>query len=239
MAGDLQKHKNYNFFFINFVFLLDVLLYFEYFLLQMLHLLLKNKANKNGLEMKDYLTIPKVAKICSVDRSTMHRWVTSGKINAYSTPGGHKRIQIKDLKKFLKDNQMPIALDDFEKGSKRILIVDDDAVIQKFLKKLLTRPLMEIEAVSDGFAAGIKLVTFKPNLVLLDLSMPNIDGFEVCRNIKENPLTKHIKVLIFTGHEIEENKKKALSLGADGFLTKSCSKEKIIDVVEEMLKRQV
>ncbi len=188
--------------------------------------------------MKNYLTIPKAAKICSVDRSTMHRWVTSGKINAYSTPGGHKRIQIKDLKKFFKDNQMPIELDDFEKESKKILIVDDDIVIQKFLKKLLSGPLMEIETVSDGFAAGIKLVTFKPHLIILDLSMPTMDGFEVCRNIKENHLTKHINVLIFTGHESKENEKEALSLGADGFLTKNCTKEKIIEVVENLLKKR-
>lgn len=77
---------------------------------------------------------------------------------------------------------------------------------------------------------------FKPHLVILDLSMPKADGFQVCKTIKENPSTKKIKVLIMTGHGTKENRNKANFWGADAFLSKPCSMEEIINQVEKLLK---
>ncbi len=186
--------------------------------------------------MKDYFTIPQVAKICSVNRSTMHRWVTSGKIKSYSTPGGHKRILIQDLKAFLKDNEMPIDINEFNEEKTRILIVDDDSTVQQVLKKILSGIFIEIEVASDGFEAGIKLVKFKPHLIILDLFMPNMDGYEVCKIIKENPSTRKIKILIMTGHGTEKIKNKVMALGADAFLSKPALKKEILENVEKLLK---
>ncbi len=186
--------------------------------------------------MKNYLTIPEAAKICSVDRSTMHRWVTSGKIKSYSTPGGTKRIQIEDLKICFEEHQIPIELTSFEKENKRILIVDDDIQMQRNLRKMLTGLFTEIEVASDGFQAGTKLISFKPHLVILDLFMPNMDGFDVCRHIKEDQSTMNIKILIITGFGSKENHDKAISLGADGFLAKPFQMKEIINQVERLLK---
>ncbi len=131
---------------------------------------------------------------------------------------------------------MPINLDDVEKRKTRFLIVDDDSLVQRQMKKILNGPLIEIETASDGFEAGIKVVSFKPHLVILDLSMPNMDGFEVCKHIKTSPDLKKIKVLIMTSHGTKENKNKIMSLGADAFLTKPAAKEVIINLVEKLLK---
>ncbi len=186
--------------------------------------------------MKNYFSIPQVAKICSVNRSTVNRWVTSGKIKSYSTPGGHNRILIKDLKLFLEKNQMPIELNEFEEQKTKILIVDDDIGIQQYLTTILGGIFTAIQVASDGFEAGIKVMEFKPHLIILDLSMPNTDGFEVCKAIKENPSTHKIKIIILTGYGTKENQTKAMSLGADAFLTKPCSKNDLINQVERLLK---
>ena len=186
--------------------------------------------------MNNFFSIPQAAKICSVDRSTMHRWVTSGKIKSYSTPGGHKRILIKDLKNWLEENKMPIKIEEFEEKKIKILIVDDDISVQTYLKKLLGGIFIDIEVASDGFQAGMKLIQFKPDLILLDLFMPNMDGFEVCKTVKGNPSTHKTKILIMTGHGTKENYTKAISLGADAFLSKPSSKKEIISCIEKLLK---
>lgn len=192
---------------------------------------------KQGTFMtKPYLTIAQTAEICSVNRSTVNRWVKSGKINSYSTPGGHHRILIKDLTLFLKQNQMPIELDKLEENKNRILIVDDDLHIQEYLGTILGGVFIEIAFASDGFEAGMKMMEFKPQLIILDLSMPKMDGFQLCKIIKENPSTKMIKVLILTGNGTKENKDRAISLGADAFLAKPCSSKELIKQVEMLLK---
>ncbi len=185
--------------------------------------------------MKSYFTIPEAAKICSVNRSTMHRWVTSGKIKSYSTPGGSRRIQKGDLKSCFEKNNIPIELDAFETVKRKILIVDDDIHIQNNLKKMLAGPLTELELASDGFQVGTKLLSFRPHLIILDLFMPDMDGFEVCKYVKDDPSTRDIKILIITGYDSNENRDKAIELGADSFLAKPFQMKEILDQVEGLL----
>ena len=185
--------------------------------------------------MTNFFTITEAARICSINRSTMHRWVVSGKINSYKTPGGRIRIQKSALKAFFEKNQMPIDLVELKDSKKRILIVDDDTAIQNYLRDVLTGPFMEIEVASDGFEAGVKLMEFKPDLILLDLNIPKQDGFQVCQMVKQKTSTNKIKILIMTGHGTRENKDKAFLFGADGFLSKPASKKKIINEIERLL----
>jgi len=186
--------------------------------------------------MKKYFTMSQAAKVCIVDRSTMHRWVNAGKIKSYSTPGGHKRILPQDLKIWLEKNGLPFHIDELNNDKRKILIADDDISIQKYLKKILSGILIELEFASDGFEAGKKLVQFHPDLIILDLFMPGMDGFEVCRRVKEDKATSKTKILIMSGHGKKGNVEKALSLGADDFLEKPSSKKKILNCVEKLLK---
>lgn len=186
--------------------------------------------------MKKYFSISQAAKVCAIDRSTMHRWVSARKIEAYSTPGGHKRILPEHLKKWLEDNQLPFDINEFKDDKVKILIVDDDSSVQKYLKKVLSGIFIDIDIASDGFEAGKKLIQFKPDLMILDLHMPNMDGFEVCKKVKEDSSTKRIKILIMTGHGTKANIDKVLSFGADAVLNKPSSKEKILSCVEKLLK---
>jgi len=91
------------------------------------------------------------------------------------------------------------------------------------------------ETASDGFEAGVKVVSFNPGLVILDLFMPGIDGFEVCRWLKNNPDKSHIKILVVTGYDTPENMKRIMDAGADGYLTKPLDTETLIQNVISLL----
>ncbi len=119
---------------------------------------------------------------------------------------------------------------------KKILIVDDDLNIQKLLTKMLSLYQYQAEAASDGFEAGLKVMEFKPDLIILDLFMPRMSGFEMCKRIKKNSATSHIKILIITGYDTQENKNRIMEAGADDYLAKPLKKEIFLKKVEKLLK---
>jgi len=104
--------------------------------------------------------------------------------------------------------------------NKKVLIVDDDPAIQKLLGRALNGNGFETEYAADGFEAGMKTIIFRPHLVILDLFMPKMDGFEICRLLKESPETADIKIITISGFATEENRQRILNCGADLFLPK-------------------
>ena len=182
----------------------------------------------------EILTIPQAAEHCSVTRMTMWRWVKSGLLRASVTPGGHHRVLKEDLEAFLIQSGMsPLASKHFPRN--KVLIVDDDPYIQKALRKLLTSFQYETEIAGSGFEAGIKVTQFKPDLVILDLIMPEMDGFEVCRVLKMDPGTSGIKILALTGHGTAENCERIMEAGADDLLMKPVDPETLIPRIEKLL----
>jgi len=183
---------------------------------------------------EDMYTVGQAAKYCAVSRKTLFRRVKSGEIKASRTPGGHYRILKKDLESYVLEKGMyPLANN--LSLSKKILIVDDDPLIQKLLTKILQAHKYETEMAVDGFEAGAKVFKFKPGLVILDLIMPGMDGFEVCRRIKEDPDTSHIKILALTGYDTKENREKIMKAGADGYMAKPVERDVLLRHVEDFL----
>lgn len=181
------------------------------------------------------LTIPQASRLCSLSRGTIWKYVKSGEIKASMTPGGQYRIHKSDFTAFMqRKNMYPHAF--YEPDNYRILVVDDEPEILKMLTTVLSQGGYCLETAKDGYDAGIKVMTFKPGLIILDLFMPEINGFEVCRQIKKNPDTTHIKVLAITGHDSEENKEKIFMEGADAYLIKPFSREELLHTIENLLK---
>ena len=182
---------------------------------------------------KDVYTIPEAAIICSVGRTTMWRWVKSGELKVSTTLGGKYRISKADLEKFIiKNNVYPLTHRHSPK--RKILIVDDDRNIQRALTSLLVNEKYETETASDGFEAGIKVMQYKPDLIILDLFMPGMDGFEVCERMKNDPNTSHIKILAVTGYDTKENKDRILQMGANGYLEKPTEKNKLLNMINDL-----
>lgn len=183
---------------------------------------------------KHFFTIPEAAELCVVGRTTMWRWVKAGKLKAAAGPGGQYRILKEDLHSFVHRYGIPSKLGNHFNGS-RILIVDDDAAIRHYLFQLLTSIGYFVTMAIDGFDAGVKVSEFKPELILMDLMMPGMDGAETCRRIKDNPDTSGIQVLMITGFDTPENREQAEQAKADGYLVKPIGKDVLMETVKDLL----
>jgi DNA-binding response OmpR family regulator len=119
--------------------------------------------------------------------------------------------------------------------SKTILIVDDEAYIVTSLEYVMQSAGFEVAVAYDGEEALEKVAETAPALVILDLMMPKLDGFEVCEKIRQNPLWKDIRIIILTAKGRDIERKKGMSLGADDYMTKPFSTRDILNRVKELL----
>jgi len=183
------------------------------------------------------LTTGQVARYCRVSSVAVWKWIKQGKLRAYRLPGGHYRVERGALKEFLREHDMPIDPEFFAVSKRRILVVDDEPTAVDVVVRALQRlgDDVEMATASDGFEAGMQLATFKPDLLVMDLMMPHINGFEVCRAVRQNAATAHIKILIITAFGVHENIERALRAGANDFVHKPLDIEQLVDKVQELL----
>lgn len=173
------------------------------------------------METKQSFSTSEVAKFCHVTADTIRKWAEAGRLRVFKTPGGHRRIRREDLLRFMKDNHIPIH-EDLDNPGVKILVVDDEkaviSVIRRFLERSETP--FQIEVAMDGYDAGMMVATFRPDIVFLDLRLPGMDGFEVCRRIKHNPKTESTHVIAMTGYYQGEAAQRVMELGAVMLLQK-------------------
>lgn len=168
------------------------------------------------------LTSHQVGELLQVNPSSINKWVNDGRIPAFRTPGGHRRIRIGDLVAFLEKHKMPVPRSLTTMGRRRLLIVDDN---QKHLDGLKRRlkgyaDRVELAVAASGIDALIQIGAFKPNVVIIDVYMPELDGLEVCRRIKANPETHDVDVLMTSGLLTPEVEEEAAAAGASRCLQK-------------------
>ena len=180
---------------------------------------------------RQYLTPNEVAEMMMVSPVTVRQWASKGELPALTTPGGHRRFVRQDVELFAKKRGLTFL--PMTTSEMRILIVDDDHQFSDYLKEMLTLASsdVKVELAYDGFEAGQKIETFQPNIVLLDLMMPGLDGYEVCHRIKEDPRTKSIRIIAMTGYPTEENKEHIMSEGAEVCLAKPLKREQLLDLL--------
>lgn len=185
-----------------------------------------------------FLTTGDIASYCEVTSAAVLKWIGSGKLPVFTTPGGHYRILRTDFRNFLLYHGMFIDEGFFGKGRgrKRVLIVDDEPTVVTFIEgALLLEGKYELATAGDGFDAGQQVITFNPDLIILDIMLPGMDGFEVCRRVKTDAATQHIKILAVTGFATEENIRRILHTGADDYLAKPLKLQDLQDKVAELL----
>ncbi len=189
-----------------------------------------------GNKKKKYLTPNEAAEVLLVSPVTIRQWAQKGDLPARVTPGGHRRFDMKDLVDFARSRGIEIKEDDEDKkqGQLKVLIVDDDLQIQSLLEELISTKVEGalIEKASDGFETGQKMAQFLPDVVILDVMMPGINGMTVCKNIRSNPDTKFTKIIAVTGYYTEENITAMLDAGADVCLQKPINFGKLFEVMD-------
>ena len=172
--------------------------------------------------MEEIFTVFQASKFCMVSPKTIINWIESGHIKAFKTVGGHRRIKKIDLEDFMKKQGIPLPEEELKEERKRILIVDDDPIIVETIVQAFEEDEYNYEVISaaDGFEAGLQVNHFKPHLMILDIMMPDIKGYEVCKKIKNDKVTKDIKIIVLSAYLDEEKLKKMKEFGADLCFTK-------------------
>jgi len=167
--------------------------------------------------MNDIFTVFQASKYCKVSPKTIINWIESGHIRAFKTVGGHRRIKKSDLEDFMRKQGIPILEEEQPEERKRVLVVDDDPIIVETIVQALEEDEFnyEVMSASDGFEAGLQVNHFKPHLLILDIMMPDIKGYEVCKKIKSNEETKSTKIIVLSAYLDEEKFKKMEEYGAD------------------------
>jgi excisionase family DNA binding protein len=191
---------------------------------------------------KTHLTPNEVAELLMVNPVTVRQWAARGLLRSMTTPGGHRRFLLSDVEEFARSRgTTPIARSSGR--PERVLIVDDDAHLGLFISELIrTRdPQVQTQIARDGFEAGIKVESFRPHVLLLDLMMPGIDGFEVCRRLRERPTLNHVRIVAMTGFPSPENIERIMAAGADACLSKPLDSKRLLEElglgVSDSLKR--
>ena len=184
-----------------------------------------------------FLTTGKVAAACQVTIPTVKRWIREGHITAFQTAGGHFRITEDEFRRFQAAQRMPVEGAPAEGAAlPKILIVDDDPALLETLGQALSWDgRYKVEIAHDGYEGLIKVGSFAPDLLLLDIRMPALNGFQVCRRVKANPRTRGTRILAMTGHGGEHAREHMLEAGADGFLEKPIGLEALHMEVARLL----
>ena len=185
-----------------------------------------------------YYTTYQVAKFLGVSLPTVVNWVNSGRLHAHRTPGGHRRIAHNDVIAFARDNAYPIArqLIDASGSRKKVLIVDDEKDFSEMVREYLkARGDFDVEVADSGFQAGFTVARFKPDLILMDLMMPDMDGFEVHRTLREDADTRHVPVIACTAYRDPVVDRRIAEESFDGFIEKPLKLETLLELVRQKL----
>jgi excisionase family DNA binding protein len=170
--------------------------------------------------MKTVFTTGEAAKICKVSQQTIIRCFDNGQLKGFRVPGSKfRRIPREALYKFMKDNGIPT--DALESGKRKVLLVDDDVdLVDVIHKHLQDDGRFEVRIASNGFDAGMMVKDYHPDLLLLDVMLPDINGKEVCHRVRADPSMEDVRIICMSGL-IEEDKIQELMLaGADEFIRK-------------------
>lgn len=179
---------------------------------------------------KEAVSTMRAAKICGVHYTTIRRWVLEGSLPAYETPGGHLRVLREDIEDFIASRKR-VGRGGRE-GALRVLVVDDDEAFRDSVVDFLGRDgAVEVREAEDGFAAGLLVADFDPDVMILDLLMPRLDGFETCKRLKDRKRSRNVRVLVLTGFATDENIRKAQACGADRCLAKPIDLDELKEAV--------
>ena len=155
--------------------------------------------------MKTVFTTGEAAKVCKVSQQTIIRCFDSGQLKGFRVPGSRfRRIPRDALYRFMKENGIPT--DALESGRRRVLIVDDDQAVVDLISEVLAGDArFETKVVNNGFGAGILAKEYHPDLIILDVMLPDINGQQVCELLRKDPTMSDIKIICISGM-IEEDK---------------------------------
>ncbi len=171
--------------------------------------------------VKDTYSTHEVAEICRVTPTSVIRWIREGLIPGFKTVGGHRRIRREDLQRVCAERGIPFEVPTGNEAG-RILVVDHEPAVLELVRNVaaaLDREF-DIEVAKDAFDAGRLVVSFRPQLIFLDLMLPGVDGFEICSRLKHEPATASADIIVVAGHHAENDVRRMSRIGIIACLEK-------------------
>jgi excisionase family DNA binding protein len=189
------------------------------------------------LPKKEVYSAYDISRLCPASLDHIYRCLDEGLLEFFKITGGHRRIPHSSFEKFISENHYPIPPFTSNADVKyRVLIVEDDPDLLEIIGELLNdEPRLEVRKEDNGFNAGLQIASWHPDLILLDFIMPGLNGFEVCKKIREHPETRDIPVLALTSLTTFENRKAVMDSGVSDFLGKPFYSESLLRKVRVLI----
>lgn len=191
------------------------------------------------MSKRTYTTF-EVGEICGVYPTTVINWVNQSKLPAFVTPGGHRRIRREDLVDFLKKYNFPTP-PELLGDRRKVLVVDDERECADMIAKAFEahREQFDVEKIYNGIEALVAIGKRPPDLVVLDVVMPVVDGQTVCATLRASPETRHIKIFAITGKKLPDRSVRFLRAHSDGLFQKPFDVPGLLRRATEVLKVQL
>ncbi len=192
-------------------------------------------ARKVDKDMKTVFTTGEAAKICKVSQQTIIRCFDSGQLKGFRVPGSRfRRIPREQLFHFMRDNGIPT--DALESGKRKILVVDDDVELVELITDVLDRDgRFEVKSVNNGFDAGMMVKDYQPDLIVLDVMLPDINGKEVCQRVRTDNSMDMVKIICISGMVEEDKVDDLKAAGANDFMRKPFEVDRLVERICRLL----
>jgi len=179
--------------------------------------------------MKTVFTTGEAAKICKVSQQTIIRCFDSGQLKGFRVPGSRfRRIPREQLYIFMRENGIPT--DALESGKRKVLIVDDDEELVELITDALERDgRFEVRTANNGFDAGMLVKEYRPDLIVLDIMLPDINGKEVCQRVRSDKSMNEVRIICISGMVEDDKINELKAAGANDFLHKPFEVERLIE----------
>ena len=182
---------------------------------------------------KNIFTTHDVSKLLQVNPRSVINWIEQDLLKSYRTPGGHRRISRDHLLAFLRNHEIPEPPALTEEKLKVLIVEDEDSIVKILTTFFERQNSYQINSASDGITALIDIGRSHPDLIVLDILIPGVDGLEVCRRIKEDPRNRTAIIAMSGRPEIES---KILQAGADCFLPKPLDLDRLLEESKRLLR---
>ncbi len=185
--------------------------------------------------MKEVYSTGEAAKICKVSQQTIIRCFDSGKLQGFYVPGSRfRRIPRESLARFMKENSIPVSA--LDSGKKKVLVVDDEQDIVDLLVDILQQDgRFEVKTASTGYDAGLLTQQFRPDVIVLDYLLPDINANVVCKTIRSDPTLADTRIIIISGMVEEDKIRDLRELGIHAFMRKPFQIEELVGKIAELL----
>lgn len=189
--------------------------------------------------MKTVFTTGEAAKICKVSQQTIIRCFDSGQLKGFRVPGSRfRRIPRDILYKFMKDNGIPT--DALESGKRKALVVDDDRDLLELIRDTLEADgRFEVRSANNGFDAGMLVKEYHPDVIILDVMLPDINGKEVCQRVRSDSALDDVKIICISGMVEQERITELKESGANDFMQKPFEMDALLNRICRMLEMDI